>query len=291
MEKIEQIAIMGMGLMGASLGAALKKSGFQGRVMGYARNETTVQQGLAKEWFDEATSSVEKAVANADLVVMSLPVRSIEPFFKAMQPHLKAGAIITDVGSTKDEIESTILPLTRGSSSCFIGSHPICGSEKSGLEAAHEHLYDGHTCIICPTADTSADALAKIRFLWTSIGMQIAEMDAREHDELLAATSHLPHLVATALVRAVLHQKSSPRSSFCGSGFEDTTRVAAGSASLWTDIVLSNPESILNELEQMQQELSTIRTLVKEADQQGLYDWLQSGAALRRALVDNRENG
>ena len=116
-------------------------------------------------------------------------------------------------------------------------------------------------------------------------------MDAREHDELLAATSHLPHLVATALVRAVLYQKSSPRSSFCGSGFEDTTRVAAGSASLWTDIVLSNPESILNELEQMQQELSTIRTLVKEADQQGLYDWLQSGAALRRAFVDNRENG
>ena len=259
MEKIEQIAIMGMGLMGA-LGAALKKSGFQGRVIGYARKETTLQQGVAKGWFDEATSSVENAVAEADLVVMSLPVRSIESFFTIMQPHLKAEAIITDVGSTKYEIESTLLPLTRGTSCSFIGSHPICGSEKSGLEAAHDHLYDGHTCIICPAADASADALAQVRFLWTSIGMQIAEMDAREHDELLAATSHLPHLVATALVRAVLHQKASSRESFCGSGFEDTTRVAAGSASLWTDIVLSNPESILNELEQMEQQLSTIRT-------------------------------
>jgi prephenate dehydrogenase len=290
MEKREHIAIMGMGLMGASLGAALKKSGYQGKVIGYARNEVTAQQGVSKGWFDEASSSVNDVVAEADLVVMSLPVRTIEPFFTLMQPHLKADAIVTDVGSTKHEIESAINPLICDTSHYFVGSHPICGSEKSGLDAAHEKLYEGHTCIICPTIDTPPEVLAKVRRLWALVGMQIAEMPSKEHDDLLAATSHLPHLVATALVRAVLNREQSHLHSFCGSGFEDTTRVAAGSASLWTDIVLSNSTSIVNELKHMQQELAAMSSLLERSDQQGLYDWLQSGAALRRALKDTRED-
>ena len=288
MKSFDNIAIIGMGLMGASLAAALKKAGFKGGIHGYARKVKTAEQGVEKGWFDQASSDLKKTVSHADLIVLALPVCAMESLFEQMQPHLKTDAIVTDVGSTKQQLVASLGALSESKTHWFVGSHPICGSEKSGLDAAHEALYEGHACIICPTPDTPSFILASVRELWASVGMQLWEMPAAEHDALLATTSHLPHIMATALVRTVAGQTHTDVASFCGSGFEDTTRIASGSAEVWSDILWSNRHAIEREIIRIQQELSEISGYIAQQDREKMYDWLQKGVAQRASLIDQQ---
>ena len=195
MNGVNQISIMGMGLMGASLAAALKDSAYSGTVIGWARRDEVCEAAKWSGWFDSVTADASAAVAEADLVVFCLPVQAIGEMVLELVSDFKPGAVVTDVGSTKLALmEALTMRLAEGSVS-FVGSHPICGSEKSGFEAADTHLYRDRLTVVCPAA--SKAATSRISALWAHVGSEVLEMGAREHDELLASTSLLPHMVGS----------------------------------------------------------------------------------------------
>ena len=283
MNGVNQISIMGMGLMGASLAAALKDSAYTGAVTGWARRDEVCEVAKQSGWFDSVTADASAAVAGADLVVFCLPVQVIGETVLELASDFKPGAVVTDVGSTKLAlVEALTMRLAEGSVS-FVGSHPICGSEKSGFEAADTHLYRNRLTVVCPSASEAANA--RISALWACVGSEVLEMGAREHDGLLASTSHLPHMVAALVVRAVASEPDAI--DFCGTGFRDTTRVASGSSAVWADIMESNREILRASLVRFQDELSGLLTLLDSGSHAEMEAWLREAANQRNEMVEN----
>ena len=283
MNGVNQISIMGMGLMGASLAAALKDSAYSGTVIGWARRDEVCEEAKQSGWFDSVTADASAAVAEADLVVFCLPVQAIGEMVLELVSNFKPGAVVTDVGSTKLAlVEALTMRLAEGSVS-FVGSHPICGSEKSGFEAADTHLYRDRLTVVCPGA--SEAATSRISALWAYVGSEVLEMGAREHDELLASTSHLPHMVAALVVRAVAGEPDVI--DFCGTGFRDTTRVASGSSAVWADIMESNREVLRERLVRFQEELTGLLTLLDSGSHAEMEAWLKEAANQRNEMVEN----
>ena len=237
MNKEQNIAILGIGLMGASLALGLKKRGFKGRILGYARNGKTRALALDSGLADAVFADPADAVREADIVVVCVPIWTIAKLAEQIVPALKSGAVVTDVGSTKSELLATMEPLFKDSAAYFVGSHPIAGSEKTGINAGNPDLYEGRLTVVCPSKDTPKAAEQTVSELWESAGSEVVEMSPAEHDAMLAATSHLPHMVAAALARSVANGDPAEKADFCGTGFKDTTRVASGSADMWVDII------------------------------------------------------
>jgi prephenate dehydrogenase len=280
MDKAQNIAILGIGLMGASLALGLKKRGFAGRILGYARREETRAQALADGIADAVFDDPAEAVREADLVVVCVPIWTIAKLAGQIVPALKPGAVVTDVGSTKSELLKTMEPLFKDSAAHFVGSHPIAGSEKTGIEAGDPDLYQGRLTVVCPSEGASA-----ISSLWKSVGSEVVEMSPEQHDAMLASTSHLPHMVAAALARSVADGDPANKANFCGTGFKDTTRVASGSADMWVDIIDTNRAALETELERFHEELQGLIQILRSGNQNDIRNWLEEAANDRNQIL------
>ena len=286
---MERIAIVGLGLMGASLGLALKKRGYRGEVVGFARDPAKAKRALARGVADRVTSDLAEAVSGAGVVVLCTPVLTIPRVLAGCRDALRPGAVVTDVGSTKSEVQRQALRLLRGRSAVFVGSHPIAGSEKQGLGAARVDLYEDAAVIVTPPPAASPEAVRRVCRLWEQVGGRVAVMPAGAHDAILARTSHLPHLVSVALARAVARPPGPERvGGCCGSGFRDVSRLAEGSPDIWVDILATNRTAIVAELKAVERELAACRRLLQAGDPAGWARYLEKGRFARRSLLEKR---
>ncbi len=286
---MNRIAILGLGLMGGSLGLALKARQFRGRVCGYARRSETRAEALRMKAVDEVFERPADAVRDADFVVFCVPILSIPELSSACREALKPGALVTDVGSTKAELISKVSDILEGTSAIYIGSHPVAGSEQQGLEAARPDLYEGAVVVVTPAPGQDAQAATRVKDFWKGLGAVVRTMEPGEHDRVMARTSHLPHLVSAALALAVGRDGDlDALGRFCGSGFRDTTRIADGSPAVWHDIIASNRESVAAELRAFESALKRLADTIERSDSEALRTFLEEGRARRRALMRGR---
>jgi prephenate dehydrogenase len=278
-----RVCIVGIGLIGGSFGLALKKQALAREVVGVARRQSTLDEAMASGVCDFATSDVTEAATGADLVFLAPPVGQMSAICAQIAPVVAQGALITDAGSTKAQIVAECEPLFAGRAH-FIGGHPMAGSEKVGPLAARDDLFHAATWILTPTPRTDALALETLQKMVAGFGAKPLLMDAQVHDDLLAVTSHLPHLTAAALTQVFrgASTKNEVASQLVAGGWRDSTRVAAGSPEMWRDICLANRGAILGALEDLSLELNHLRLALNEENSDSLLDWLQNAAIERR---------
>ncbi len=274
-----RVAIVGVGMMGASLGIAIKKKGLAAKVIGVGRHETSLREAISLGAIDESSIDLKKGVFGADLIILAAPVGGILDILDVLGSELKRGCIITDLGSTKLQIVERADKCLHHSV-LFVGSHPLVGSEKKGPTYANGQLYDGGTCIMTPTDKTNRLAKDKIRQFWSQLGMQVKVMTPVEHDEILAYVSHLPHLLAFALMKAVPDQYME----HAAAGLKDTTRIAASDPVMWRDIVLSNQRNILKALDEAVKNLSAMRRAIVTQEAEPLSDIFRQAKTKREGI-------
>ncbi|MGC4031078.1 MAG: prephenate dehydrogenase [Tepidisphaeraceae bacterium] len=277
---MQKITIIGVGLLGGSVGLAVKGGPGGGRVVGCGHREASLIDAQRLGAVDGWTLDAADAVRDADLVVVCVPVGQLPAWLARIAPHLKPGAVVTDVGSTKAAIVAAGEAAVKGPA-YFVGSHPMAGGSQSGVAAARADLFAGATCVVTPTEQTDANALAKIEAFWRQLGMRIVRQNPSEHDRLVALVSHLPHAAAAALVAV-----QSPASvDLRGRGYTDTTRVAAGDAGLWRDIFLDNKTNVVEAIDRFGAELKRLRDLIAASDAESLTAWLAAQAKAREAIT------
>ena len=279
---INRLAIIGVGLIGGSLSWALKKAGKVTEVVGFARNEETRQQAMSLGLIDRAAISIEDAVTGADVVVLAVPMGAMAKTLAEIAPHVTDKMVITDAGSTKAQVVEAAVTTLGDRISQFVPGHPIAGTEKSGPSAAFPELYQNHKVILTPLAETDAVALKTIQTMWLDVGADVSEMTVQHHDLVLAATSHLPHLLAFNLV-GLLAQNDDVDDvlRFAAGGFRDFSRIASSDPVMWRDICLSNDAAILGLLKQYQQQLTEIEQAIQEQDGDYLMDLFQRAKQAR----------
>ncbi|MDA1045102.1 MAG: prephenate dehydrogenase [Verrucomicrobia bacterium] len=286
----DTVAILGLGLMGGSLGLALRRlEEPRPAVRGFARRPETCDTALSLGVVDEAFTDPMECCAGADMIVLCVPILAMPDLVDQCLPGIKAGALVTDVGSTKVTLCKALGARLRDANAVFVGSHPIAGSEEYGLEASHSDLYQGALVVVTPGLDTSAKDVEKTIQFWKQLHACVVSMTPEEHDKMLARTSHLPHLVAAVLTQSALRKDGVDASSFCGRGFRDTTRVAAGTENIWEDIVQSNREAILEELDAMAKELGILRSHVVNGQGDAIRMYLREARVKRQALGEKED--
>ena len=274
-----RVTIVGVGLIGGSIGLGLKERGLVQEVVGVGRRESSLKKASGRGAIDTSTLNLAEGCQGAEIVVLAVPVSLIAEMARRAMPRLAPGTIITDVGSTKAAIVNDIERFLREEVH-FIGGHPLAGSEKRGVGFARSDLFEGARTILTPTQHTSDAALKKISTFWRSLGAKVSLLSPEEHDHILAHISHLPHLVAMALVGAVPEEALS----YAASGFKDTTRIAASDPEIWRDILLSNKEEVLKALKRFRQELEQKEKCLMDADQERLLKLLKSARKKRETL-------
>jgi prephenate dehydrogenase len=276
---------VGLGLIGGSLARAVKARNLPYRVIGVARREETRRAALACGAVDTVCATAAEAAPEGGIVVLALPVLRIPETLEEIAPHLPAGAVVTDVGSTKLGLvreAAGILPAAVP----FVGGHPIAGTENSGFDASFPDLFDGARCILTPGENSPADAVSRVRELWEAVGSIVESMDPALHDRILAIISHLPHIVAYALVNAAAAADSALPGllGYTGGGFRDFTRIAASHSVMWRDICLDNRDEVLDAVDSFIEEVSHLRDLVRERDAEGLEKAFEAARTVRRSL-------
>jgi len=283
MRRWDTVAIIGVGLIGGSIGLALRKLKLAKQVIGIGRRKSSLSKALARGCVTKTTTSIARGVKGADLIVVCTPVEQIPDHVSEAAAHCPKDCLITDAGSTKSQlvhaIEST-LAVRSSERLPFVGSHAIAGSEKTGPEAARADLFAGRVVVITPTSRSDAEAVSAIEAFWQSLQARVIRLSPEEHDAALAATSHLPHLLASALAMATRDELLP----LTGTGWQDTTRVAAGDPELWRQIFLANPGHTLKALDDFETVLSRFRTALKIADGSLLAMLLAEGKRRRDAV-------
>ena len=237
----KKITIVGMGLLGGSLGLVARKKRLAGEVAAYVRRPQSIKECERAGAADYATTDLLAAVSNADLVILCTPLAQMRELAGRMLPALKRGAIVSDVGSVKGSVVAELEPIIAVAGAHFVGAHPMAGGERSGVGAASVDLFRNAVCVLTPTANSDASAVRALEDFWRALGSRLLTLTPELHDELVARCSHLPHVVAAELVNYVLspsHPKE--QAQLCANGFRDTTRIAAGSPEMWRDIALAN---------------------------------------------------
>jgi prephenate dehydrogenase len=269
--QFRKITIVGVGLLGGSVGLAVRRQGLAGEVAGYVRSEKGVVDCEKSGATDYATTDLLAAVSMADLVILCTPLAQMRLLVEQFLPALKPGAIVTDVGSVKADVVRELEALIKKSGAHFIGSHPMAGGEKTGVAAARANLFEKAVCVLTPGKKAEAGAVRKLERFWKSLGARVLKLDAAQHDLLVSRSSHLPHVIAATLAGLVLDPRGpAQQAALCATGFRDTTRVASGSPEMWRDITQANRKNIARSVDAYMAELKKFQTAVKASDAKGI---------------------
>ncbi len=283
---IPQLSVVGVGLIGGSLALALKAAGVVGEVVGIGRGQANLDKALELGVVDRITQDLAEGVTGADLVFLATPVLTLAQVAASCAPHMKPGAVLTDGGSVKASVARDIEPLMPAGVH-FVPGHPIAGTENSGAEAAFATLYHGRRCILTPTAHTDSAALELVRQVWEIAGSEVVMMDVEKHDRILAAISHLPHMVAYSLVNAVGSYDRYEENilEFSAGGFRDFTRIASSDPTMWRDIALTNRDALLEMMELCETFLTELKEDIRKGEGDKLYEFFLRSKELRDAIL------
>ena len=282
--------IFGVGLIGGSVALSLKKAGFVTHITGVGRSEKSLQEALGLGVIDTADTNINKALNDADLVLIAAPVAQTASILRSIKPHLNSKTVITDAGSTKGDVLACAREILGEQFDQFVGGHPIAGAEKSGVAAAKNDLFVGKNVVLTPCPETNRDAVASVADFWRSCGADVSEMSAETHDGIFAAVSHLPHLLAFALVDDIASRPNAAELfGFAASGFRDFTRIAGSHPEMWRDISLANKSALLSEITAFENELSQLKQLLESSDGAGLQALFERASVARNAWAKERE--
>jgi prephenate dehydrogenase len=284
--RIEKLVVIGVGLIGASCALAMRTAGAVGQVVGVGRSEENLRRAVARGVIDRGIMLDDdwaREVTDADFVLIAIPVAQYRETLTALGPALASGAVITDAGSTKQDVVLAARETLNDRLPQFVPGHPIAGNERSGADAGDASLYVGRQVILTPLPETSVAALRRVEEFWTTCGARVARLDPARHDRILAAVSHLPHLLAFTLVAELAsRQDSAEYMSNAGSGFRDFTRIAGSSPEMWRDIALANRDALLTELGAYRGALDALMLSIEHGDRAALDAMLGRAAETRR---------
>jgi len=280
----KKVTLIGVGLLGGSLGMALRERHLAAEVAGYVRREASVEECERSGAVDRATVDLAQAVKNADLLVLCTPIAQMRNLVRDLAPGLKRGTIITDVGSVKASVVKELESSVAKTGGFFVGSHPMAGAEKTGVAAARPDLFEKAICVVTPTSRTSKKAQDKVEQLWRSVGGRVLCLPPAEHDRLVSRSSHLPHVVAAELVNFVFGSEDlENQAALCANGFRDTTRIASGSPEMWRDIALANRTNLHRELSRFVDGLEAFMEKLKAGDETAIHQFFLQAKASRDA--------
>ena len=291
MKKLHKITIVGVGLIGGSFAKGIKQAGLVDQVIGYGKTQTHLQLGVELGVIDGYTANMQEAVKESDLILLAVPLGAMRSVLKKMQPFLKPTAILTDVGSAKMSVIEAVESVFGCIPPHFVAGHPIAGKEKSGVLAATAELFVDHRVILTPTKETDSQALKTVETLWATLGACVTTMAPSQHDEVLAATSHLPHLLAFSLVDMLNeHHELGNVFQYTAGGFRDFTRIASSDAVMWRDISVSNSKAIAKWLKNYQQALSELIVKVENQDSDALFRLFEDAKQARDKHIVNKQD-
>jgi prephenate dehydrogenase len=311
---LNKLVIFGVGLIGGSVALALKKAGFVTHIVGVGRNyamlEKALELGVIDSLSDALEANIHAACSGADMILIAAPVAQTANILRSIKPHLQAQTVITDAGSTKDDVLATAREILGEQFSQFVGGHPIAGAEKSGVTAATADLFVGKNVALTTSSQTpanqgniqgdalqaawmlapSASNIARVTEMWQACGAHVREMSAENHDSIFAAVSHLPHLLAFALVDEIASRKNAEELfSFAASGFRDFTRIAGSSPEMWRDIALANKPALLNEISAYQEKLNELKQLLENESSSELQTLFERASVARNNWANGKK--
>ena len=287
----ERVAFIGIGLIGSSLARVLRRDGLADEIVACARNEATRATALELGLADRVTADAAEAVRDADLVILATPLSAYAAIGAAIAPALRAGAIVTDVGSVKQAVIRDLAP-SLPANVHFIPGHPVAGTEHSGPASGFAELFRDRWCILTPLHDTDAGALARLTALWEQAGMRVVTMDPEHHDKVLAMTSHLPHVIAYTIVGTATDLEDSLKSEvikFSAGGFRDFTRIAGSDPVMWRDIFLNNREAVLEMLQRFSEDLTALQRAIRWGEGDKLEELFSRTRAIRRSIIEAKQ--
>ena len=286
-KKINKVAFIGMGLINSSLARDLKIKKFYLSSSAYSRKISTLKKIKKLKLVDFASSNVEKIIKEADIIIVGIPVAAYQEVFKKICNHIKPGVIITDVGSVKKEVINSVKKYIPKNVD-FVPGHPIAGTEKSGPESGFAGLFKNGWCILTPSKNTSKNSVKIIKYMWQLVGMKVDIMDSNYHDEVLAITSHIPHIIAYSIVGTVANLQTTIKKEvikYAASGFRDFTRIAASDPIMWRDIILYNRQSILKMLNLFKKDLSKLEHAIENNDDKFLLNLFTKTRKIRKDII------
>ena len=278
----EQLGVIGCGLMGGSFALAMKRGGLVKRVVGYSKSPSTTERARQMGVIDVEAPSALLAVSGADIVLISVPVAATEATFKAIRHLVTANMLVMDVGSTKRDVVEAARRVLRDHVGSFVPAHPIAGKEVSGVDHADPDLYQGKQVILTPIEKTQTAQLKKAQELWEALGCHVQQMSPDQHDAAFAAVSHLPHMIAFALVHAIVNQpQGKDFLSLAGPGFKDFTRIAGSDPKMWRDVLLANRHELVEQAKMFQRSLHNMLQLAEDGSGEKLEEMLAQASATR----------
>jgi len=287
--RINHLAIVGVGLIGGSLARVLRAAGVVERITGIGRGEANLIEaehlGIIDDWSHDMA-----AVADADMIVVAVPMGAYAQVFSALELHARPDAVITDVGSTKQHALAMAAQYLTAPGR-FIAAHPLAGTEHSGAAASRVDLFEGRLLIVTPDGTTETEVMQRVLAMWQMSGTKVLSMEAQRHDYLMAAVSHLPHLAAFAIVNAVTEQDNKDALQFAAGGFRDFTRIASSSPTMWRDIALTNREALLENIDALTEQLQAIRHALTENDSERLTQLFTHAKSARDAWLQTKTQG
>ena len=284
----KNVCIVGLGLIGGSIGLAIKRSNISNQITGYARSNSTLERAIELGLVDSVKDNLKDAVNNSDLVILATPLSTFRELVEEMSPFLKKGCIITDTGSAKLTVIEDLKDILPNGVE-FVPGHPIAGTEESGPDAGFAELFDNRWCILTPTEDNSSNAVDLVKDFWESIGSKVEIMDPMHHDKVLAITSHIPHLIAfnivgTANNLANVTEKEVVK--YSAGGFRDFTRIAASDPKMWSDIFTYNSDAVLEMLDLFSNDLAKLKAAVIKKDSDLLFSNFEKTREVRKNIID-----
>ena len=286
-KKINKVAFIGMGLINSSLARDLKIKKFYLSSSAYSRKISTLKKIKKLKLVDFASSNVEKIIKEADIIIVGIPVAAYQEVFKKICNHIKPGVIITDVGSVKKEVINSVKKYIPKNVD-FVPGHPIAGTENSGPESGFAGLFKNGWCILTPNKNTSKNSVKIIKYMWQLVGMKVDIMDSNYHDEVLAITSHIPHIIAYSIVGTIANLQTTIKKEvikYAASGFRDFTRIAASDPIMWRDIILYNRQSILKMLNLFKKDLSKLEHAIENNDDKFLLNLFTKTRKIRKDII------
>ncbi len=284
---VGNLAVIGVGLIGGSLARALRQAGKVKRIVGCGRGRDNLERAVELGVIDDFTHDIGEAVEGADMVFVAVPLGAMRGVFKRMCGHLGEGAIVTDGGSAKDSVITDFQVACPAHFNRFVAGHPIAGTERNGVEASFAELYRNRRVILTPNEDTAADALDRVSAMWRACGAEVVSMDVERHDRVLAATSHLPHMLAFGLVDALARlDEHDDIFRFAAGGFRDFTRIASSNPVMWRDICIANREALAAIMLKFAEEMRDLGSTIEKGDAEHLLAVFERAKAARDAYVD-----